>query len=159
MSDSYEEDEPVIRRRQAPNARVYVHDRCGGSTQVSGGDYTHICDPFRPCTGTYCCTCADFAPLHEVEWADTGERISDYRRRLREETPSLLRAWRYGLGALVGAAGGAVFGLLLAIVAQTSRSSIALFPLVAALIGAIACYFIGIMVLNRKYDIDYRKMR
>src|SRR5579884_1737289 len=92
MADFDDDDDdrgPDIRRRPSTRGRVYVHRRCGGMTEVSGGDYTHICDPFRPCTGTYCCRCAGFVSLDDVFWADTEEPISEYRVRLREETPAL----------------------------------------------------------------------
>src|SRR4051812_10389467 len=99
--DQDQEDRPPSSRR-TPSGRVYVHDRCGGQTRVSGGDYTHLCDPFWPCTGTYCCGCRAFVSLGEVCWADTEEPISAYRRRLRRQTPGLIQAWRYGVGLLPG---------------------------------------------------------
>ena len=44
-----EEEEYEDRRGRAPDGRVYVHRTCGGQIKVTGGDYTHICDPFWPC--------------------------------------------------------------------------------------------------------------
>lgn len=133
--------------RETPTGRGYVHTRCGDETWVDENHFTHICDPFRPCTGTYCCTCADFAPLNEVRWADTGENILAYRKRLRAQTPALLRVWRYGAGFLAGGAVGAVVGLLTG------------FALVGMLVGAVGGYLLGTVLLNRVFDIDYRRMR
>lgn len=154
--DDFEEPAPG---RGAPTGRVYVHKRCGGQTLVSGGDYTHLCDPFWPCTATYCCECADFAPLSEVRWADTKEPLSRYRSRLRRETPGLIKAWRYGVGLLPGAIPGAVLGLAVALAAQAPRGRASGFALLGALLGAVVCYLLGIPILNRIYDIDYRRMR
>jgi hypothetical protein len=139
--------------------RVYVHTRCGGQTRVSGGDYAHICDPFWPCTSTYCCTCSGFAPLHEVRWADTDEPVSEYRRRLRAETPGLIKAWRYGVGFLFGGAIGALVGLLVWLSAQAPRDKIGPFAGIGGLVGAFVCYILGTMILNRALGIDYRRMR
>jgi hypothetical protein len=159
--DEDDEDEwgRIVRQGGTPTGRVYVHDRCGGFTQVSGGDYTHICDPFWPCTGTYCCTCADFAPLHEVRWADTGEPVSDYRARMRAETPGLLKAWRFGLGALPGGALGALLGWLAAVISRVPENQGLGFTIVGGIVGAILCYVVGAMILTRAFGMDYRRIR
>jgi hypothetical protein len=94
-----------------------------------------------------------------VRWADTGEPVSEYRSRLRAETPALLKAWRYGLGFLVGGVFGALIGLLVWIIAQSPRNRIAGFAGVGALVGAIGCYIVGTFILNRALGIDYRRMR
>jgi hypothetical protein len=161
MSDFQDDEDPgrFVKRRGTPTGRVYVHTRCGGQTEVSGGDYTHICDPFWPCTGTYCCQCAGFAPLSEVKWVDTGESVAKYRSRLRAETPGLVKAWRYGLGFLAGGAVGCLCGLLVALFAQAPEKRMGVFALVGGLIGAVVCYSLGALILNRVYDIDYRRMR
>ncbi len=142
-----------------PPGRMYLHTRCGSRTRVSGGDYTHICDPFWPCTSTYCCKCAGFAPLTEVVWADTGETVAAYRRRLAAETPGLLKIWRAGGGFLVGAALGAGIALLVALVAQVQRQQLVGIVSGGAAVGALVCYFVGTIILNRVHGIDYRRMR
>jgi hypothetical protein len=109
--------------RDDTTGRVYIHQSCGGETTVSGRSFTHICDPFRPCTGTYCCTCAGYAPLDEVCWLDTGEPISEYRNRLRTMTPRLLSGWRQ-IGWLLAGASGAGIGALIGVVAQAPRDSL-----------------------------------
>ena len=161
MDDFQNEDGPeqVDQRRRIPTGRVYVHTRCGGQTRVSGGDYTHICDPFWPCTSTYCCQCTGFVPLSKVRWADTGEAVSDYRSRLRAETPGLLKAWRFGVGFLIGGAIGVLIGLLIAILSRVPQNRISSFALVSGLVGALVCYLLGTVILNRVFRIDYRRMR
>jgi hypothetical protein len=147
-----------------PTGRVYVHTRCGGATRVSGRDYRHICDPFWPCSSTYCCTCAGFAPLAEVQWADTGETVADYRRHMARQTPLLPKAWRCGVGFLVGAALGATAGLAVVLIVQAiqrgaNAPALSTGALIGGAIGALLCYFIGTLVLNWVFDIDYRRMR
>ena len=41
-----DDDEASYRHDDVSAGRVYVHTHCGGQTRVSGGDFTHICDPF-----------------------------------------------------------------------------------------------------------------
>ncbi|HYT92789.1 MAG TPA: hypothetical protein VEL76_28995 [Gemmataceae bacterium] len=160
MNDPLEDEERFLQRGgPAPTGRVYHHSRCGGETRVSGGDYTHICDPFWPCTGTFCCGCSNFVPLHEVIWLDTEEVISDYRRRMRAETPGFLKAWRFGVGFLVGGAVGALLGLLIALIAQARAGRMVGFVAVGGLLGAVLCYVIGTIILNRAMGVDYRRMR
>ncbi|MCI0462819.1 MAG: hypothetical protein L0Z62_38220 [Gemmataceae bacterium] len=159
MNDFDDDDEGASPRHRTVTGRVYVHHACGGQTRVSGGDYTHICDPFWPCTGTFCCQCAGFVPLGTVSWADTGEVISAYRRRMRAETPGLLKVWRFGGGLLAGGALGALVGLLIALAARVPANRSAGFVIIGALVGALVIYVAGTMLLNRLLDIDYRRMR
>jgi hypothetical protein len=153
----HDEDPDRFRKRGTPTGRVYVHRRCGELTQVSGGDYTHICDPFWPCTGTFCCGCNDMVSLSDVRWEDTGEPISDYRRRLRAETPALVQAWRYGVGLAPGGAIGAGIGLLIGL-AAAKQQNLSGFVIVGGLIGAAGIYLLGTLILNRVFNIDYRRM-
>jgi hypothetical protein len=154
--DDYEESAESLR---TPKSRVYVHTGCGGRTQVSGGDYSHICDPFWPCTSTYCCGCGGFISLSEVRWADTREVIARYRRRLRAETPAALKAWRYGLGFLPGGVIGAGVGLLVGVASQAPPTNLAGYALIGALVAGAICYLLGTFLLNLVFGIDYRRMR
>ncbi len=160
MSDFDDDDGPeqTTQRRGSITGRVYVHHGCGGQTRVSGGDYTHICDPFWPCTATFCCQCSGFVSLAEVSWADTGELISAYRRRMRAETPALLKVWRFGGGLLAGGALGALVGFLVALAARVPANRSVGFVVIGALVGACLIYLVGTMLLNRLLDIDYRRM-
>ena len=63
-------------------SRDYVHSACNGVTCISGDDYVIIECPFRRVTHTYCATCNQTVPLDEVEWVDSGQRISDYREEI-----------------------------------------------------------------------------
>lgn len=144
---------------EAPTSRTYVHIRCRGATTVGGGDYTHICDPFWPCTETYCCTCQGFAPVGDVVWMDTGERVSEYRSRLRANTPLALKFWRYGAGFLIGGGLGAFAGQAVAASFQAPPKETIGCVAVGGLLGAILVYLIGTMVLNQVYKIDYRRIR
>jgi hypothetical protein len=145
-------DEPG---RLTGHSRVYVHRLCGGATEVSGGDYSHICNPFWPCTATYCCTCAGFVGLSEVRWADTNEPISEYRRRMAAKTPVTIKAWLYGLGAVLGAVPGAGVGLLIGLAVGNVGGA----TFLGALIGALVVYLVGALSLFYAFGIDYRRMR
>ncbi len=157
--DEDDDRDELVPRGRTPDGRVYVHRRCGGQTRVSGRDFAHICDPFWPCTGTYCCTCQGFAPLSEVRWADTGEAVSDYRRRMRAQTPLAIKIWRYGAGLLPGAAIGALVGLVIALIAQLPPARIAASAGVGAILGGLLIYFIGVLILGLVLGVDYRRMR
>ena len=63
-------------------SRNYIHTTCKRATKVSGDDYVMLECPFRPGTHTVCAACREAVPLDEVEWADSGQRISDYRKEL-----------------------------------------------------------------------------
>ena len=68
-------------------SRTYVHPACGGSTVVSGDDYVLLECPFRPVPQTLCSACGQFVGLDTVRWADTNERISEYRDKVRASVP------------------------------------------------------------------------
>jgi hypothetical protein len=63
-------------------SRDYIHSTCGGVTRISGDDYVILECPFRGVSGTYCVTCEKGVPLEEVAWADTGQKISEYRKEI-----------------------------------------------------------------------------
>ena len=66
-----------------PVSRAYEHRSCHGVTVASGDDLVRLETPFRPLDETYCCRCEKFVTLDEVRWADSGETISAYRRRVK----------------------------------------------------------------------------
>jgi len=75
----------VVGPASGPNlSRAYEHESCHAVTVASGDDLVRLECAFRPLDGTYCCRCETFADLDEVRWADTGETISAYRRRLKK---------------------------------------------------------------------------
>jgi hypothetical protein len=67
-----------------PVSRAYEHKSCKAVTVASGDDLVRLECAFRPLDETYCCRCQTFVGLDEVRWADTGETISAYRRRLKK---------------------------------------------------------------------------
>ena len=140
-----------------PDQRTYEHLKCGGQTVVSGGDYEHISNPMRMCTGTYCCTCQGMVGLNQVVWADTGEKVSDDRARLRRTLPGVLKAWAYGLGFAIGGVLGAVVGA--AIGAANPGKSMAGFVAGGAVVGAMLVGFVGGMILKSAYGLDFRRMK
>jgi hypothetical protein len=100
-----------------PAARTYRHRPCGTLTQISGQSFLRLANPFAVAHETICCGCGRAVPIRDVEWADTGENVAAYRKRLRSETPLGLRVF-FGLlgpvlGALIGFACGYVGGLLM----------------------------------------------
>jgi hypothetical protein len=93
--------EDVVGRDPAkgPNvSRAYRHRGCGEVTVVSGDDLVLLECPFRPVESTVCCRCEGYVPLDSVEWADSGELISTYRRRVKASVPFLRRLFLYTLG-------------------------------------------------------------
>jgi hypothetical protein len=60
---------------------------------VSGDDYVVLECPFRPVSGTFCCHCRQFVPLNAVRWADSDEKISDYRQRVYDSVPFWRRVY------------------------------------------------------------------
>jgi hypothetical protein len=77
----------LLRSIRKPNWRAYHHAACDGVTVVSGDDYVLLECPFRPVTGTFCCSCRRLVPLDAVRWADSGELISAYRKRVAAAVP------------------------------------------------------------------------
>ena len=63
-------------------SRAYIHRTCKRATKVSGDDYVMLECPFRPVTHTICAAYGQKVPLNEVEWADSGQRISEYRKEV-----------------------------------------------------------------------------
>ena len=155
----YGDWEPRSARRRTPTSRVYVHRHCGTETIVGDSAFRHICDPFWPCTGTYCCQCDDYSPLHHVRWADTEERISDFRQRMRENTPALVKVWRYGGGLIVGGLIGSAPAILAAVLTRFPWQSLICVGIAGMTIGAIATYLLGTLLLNIAFGIDYCRMR
>jgi hypothetical protein len=76
-----------------PPTRVFEHDACGAATEVSGDDYLLLESPFRPVESAQCAGCGAFVPLDAVRWADSGEKVSDYRARVAASVPYWRRAW------------------------------------------------------------------
>jgi hypothetical protein len=153
-----DDDEPLRgSSRRVPQGRTYICHRCEGATYVSDDSFSHISNPFRLCTSTYCCGCEDFVRLSEVEWEDTGELVSDFRSRIRQQAPLFLKFWFFGLGLILGAILGAMVGWLVANGQPPRKVQDAIW--MGVVFGAIGVYFFGGLILHACYGIDYRRYR
>ena len=94
----------------------------------------------------------------EVQWADTGEAVTKFRRRAWSSTPGFLRAWVYGLGFLIGAPLGPIAAAIVASL-NTSAKEIILAGVVGSLLGGGVCYAIGLLYVIFGYGNHYRRMR
>lgn len=139
--------------------RYYEHRGCGVQTGVTEEHFDAMADPFHRVVSSWCHGCNDFVPIGELRWADTGEDMVKYRKRLWQATPPVLRAWRLGLGAGVG-------GLVAALLGAGIAALVSGFPptvFVAALFAAIGGGILNQMVVNRLmtrhvFKVDYLAM-
>jgi hypothetical protein len=154
-----EDDRPRPRRRRrrehdSPrDSRVYVHETCGGETEVSGDDFARLASPFSWVTQTYCASCGTFAGLRQFAWTDTDEDIASYRRRLRARAPLSLKLCAWVFGPLLGAALCAAIGF-----ACTSDGVSG--AVVGGLVGLVLLPLLLMHVLAKwVWGIDYRRER
>ena len=91
--------------------RVYVHKTCGGETRITEQHFAGLCNPFEPCSGTICAACGMIDSTKGFNWADTGELVSEYRKRLRREASGVAMLWAYLLSPAIGAAIGGWVGI------------------------------------------------
>ncbi len=132
------------------DSRNYVHRRCGQETCVSKGDFRSIVNPFLASSGTYCMWCKKMDALDQFVWADTGETIAAFRRRMKDSTPAsfiLFRRIAPPLAVILGA------GLAW----QSASSAMGL------LAGALACLVPVLLLLANPlrriiWGIDYCRM-
>lgn len=82
--------------------RIYIHKKCGESTCIAEGDFAGLCNPFEACLGTICATCGRPDALKNFKWADTGESVVAYRKRLYDASPPFYRLWTYAISPLLG---------------------------------------------------------
>ena len=72
---------------------VYVHERCGGATQMpSNVRDNYLADPCWYFLGTICSRCGGGVPDEQCYWVDTGENLAEYMKRL---TRGKSRAYRF----------------------------------------------------------------
>lgn len=64
-----------------PESRAYVHEKCQGLTEVRENSFEEMSNPLSDVPRTWCTACNAFGPVSEFAWADTGEKITDYRAR------------------------------------------------------------------------------
>lgn len=67
--------------------QVYRHARCqGGTTMPEEIVRSYLVNPFLyGADRSFCCTCKDYFPYTELSWVETGERLDDYFRKMRED--------------------------------------------------------------------------
>ena len=74
-----------------PDSRAYVHEKYQGFTEVRENSFEEMSNPLSDVPRTWCTTCDAFGPVSEFAWADTGEKIIDYRARHSARATSLER--------------------------------------------------------------------
>ena len=111
---SIEPELPEINQREG---RAYVHKQCGQATLVTGSNLVGVCNPFEFVMGTICANCGMPDSTGSFSWADTGERVSTYRRRGVMQMPILavfswliLPAVGGGIGGVIGSNFKGAFG-------------------------------------------------
>lgn len=145
-------------------SRVYVHNGCGGETVISGNDFDRLANPFGFGGSTLCCACRRYVRLKDVAWADTGEPISEYRRRLRSSAPLSLKLFGWLFGPVLFMAIGAVVFWLIFIVLlpgwgdrQGERKPF--MPFGGAVLGFICSIFAMPPLISWIWGIDYRSVK
>ncbi|MEW4527052.1 hypothetical protein [Maioricimonas sp. JC845] len=78
-------DQPV------PEERAYRHVTCGNETLVGGQSFEVVSNPMSSMEQTMCSACNAMFPIAEFEWADTGEKISDYYTRHSQNATDMQR--------------------------------------------------------------------
>jgi hypothetical protein len=136
--------------------RVYRHRECGGETTIAGVGYSYVSHPFVVGRKrSFCAGCQKYIPYSQLEWVDTGETISAYHQRMREQAPMLLRLLSSVFGLSLLAIIGFLLGWLLAPGGLTSW-----WPYVGALVGAAIHWLILVDGMpSWFFGIDYRKIR
>jgi hypothetical protein len=105
--------EPFNQLNQLPDAREYLHDRCGLGTCVSGDDFHALCDPRFAVRSAFCEHCDEFDSLSAFRWTDSNEGLIAYRVRLAGMVPLWARLagakWLFGVWIILAVLCG--FGL------------------------------------------------
>ena len=87
------EEIPLTSAETASIGRIYLHEVCGHLTRIRGKDMIALCDPFQHVSSTVCSGCKKRDDVSRFRWRDTGESISAFRRRMRDECPVLCKLW------------------------------------------------------------------
>ncbi len=136
-----------------PDSRPYIHDKCGQITVISGYQFKRITNPFEfILSQTYCAGCQKVVRLKTVAWADTGETISRYRRRMWRTSPLAIRLLSWYIGPLAAAALGISLGMLFP--GQKVPA-----PFVGGVSGFILALTVMPLFLSWTWRIDYRNMK
>ena len=137
----------------SPTARAYVHRDCQKMTVVDGEEYEGLCHPYLGLVPTTRCVhCDKQGPLRDFAWADTGESIADYRRRIRAAVPAHWRVIHPLTKLLVLVL--PVMGFMAGRAIATQRT--VLLPIVGVVVGLVAglmAFGIGVALNDRDYRI------
>lgn len=74
-----------------PESRTYLHEKCQGTTEVRDNSFEEMSNPLSDVPRTWCAVCNAFGPVSEFAWADTGEKITEYRARHSARATSVER--------------------------------------------------------------------
>jgi hypothetical protein len=154
---SYEEDRPIVEegaQLTEHGGRVYRHADCGELTEVTGTEFARLANPFTSATAAHCGVCGRPVGLDVVYWADTGESVDAYRRRLREGVP---RAFTESQCLVYGAA---IVGLAVGLLGLVAGGRV-LAGLLGMVIGVPAGLFLLAPILKGipKKGLDYCRMK
>ncbi|MGB7326806.1 MAG: hypothetical protein WBD31_18160 [Rubripirellula sp.] len=102
-------DDLVCERR---DSRTVHHDRCNTDLEIADNTFGFATHPYSRVKGLSCPNCG-MARFDTLRWSDTGELISDYRRRVGEALYNSAPKWvqrfplilAVSLGLLAGGAG------------------------------------------------------
>jgi hypothetical protein len=66
--------------------QVYVHPACGTGTKMPEEIVrSYLVNPFLYNNLTFCCGCHDYVDQKELFWHETGECLSDYFQKLKDD--------------------------------------------------------------------------
>lgn len=145
--------------KQRPKGRSYLHDDCGGETHVKGNDFYNLSHPMVPVTKMRCHGCRRWVELDEIKWADTGERLTDFRRRVGTYVPIVYVLWVRGGGFVPGAMLGGGIGLAIGVFANLNRDGRIVVALLGAVMLAIAIGVAGRSLMEKIFPLEFRRYR
>jgi hypothetical protein len=146
-----------------PTSRSYVHDKCGQSTVVSGGDFKNLACPVPGMGRTMCVSCGGAFPVSEFKWEDSNEGIEAYYKRHRARISAFIRLLCSRQITLVAALIGFIAGIGVGVWSGNALGLLwgIVIGVVSALVGPIASILIWDAIttplLNR--DLGVRDVR
>jgi hypothetical protein len=148
-----------------PRARVYVHHTgCQGETEISGNHFVRLCDPYSTAEETFCAGCGAVFYAQHFQWQDTGESLRDYRQRMKQFTPPIVKQWYKWLYLIPGVILGVIITIV-AVIFLPRHSDISkltaglLLSLPAIVIASYLTNLIGGIMLRSIKSVDYCKIR
>jgi len=87
--------------RRSPDARPIRHNGCERVTEVSGNDLHVLTSPYSGAFTFRCTHCAKPDYISGFAWADTGEDLVAYRKRVETFTPPLVWFFREGVALVL----------------------------------------------------------